>query len=29
MLTLARHYKTLKSPAHRAAVCSLARSLAA
>lgn len=29
MLTLARHYKALKSPAHRDAVCALAKSLAA
>ncbi len=29
MLTLAKHFKALKSPAHRDAVCSLAKSLAA
>lgn len=29
MLTLAKHFKALKSPVHRDAVCSLARSLAA
>lgn len=29
MLTLAKHYRALKSPVHRDAVCSLAKSLAA
>lgn len=29
MLTLAKHFKALKSPLHRDAVCSLAKSLAA